>query len=263
MLQPLLTQPFIALILIAITCSLLGVFVLWKKLAYFGDALSHSILLGLVIGTIFNLDQTLVLILFTIAFSLLLSFSFDNRYFSKDTIIAIASYLCVSLAMVLSDIFAKDFDFSSYILGDITNIEANQIYLLAIIATLSIAFFVFAFKKILLININSDLAKISGINCEFWNLAFLVLLTLTIALSVKIVGIFLMTSLLILPAAIARIFCLSSKAMAAYSLLISIIASLASIEISSSYNFKISATLISLLSLTFMVGFLSKKYGKF
>ena len=148
MLQPLLTQPFIALILIAITCSLLGVFVLWKKLAYFGDALSHSILLGLVIGTIFNLDQSLVLILFTIAFSLLLSFSFDNRYFSKDTIIAIASYLCVSLAMVLSDIFAKDFDFSSYILGDITNIEANQIYLLAIIATLSIAFFVFAFKKI-------------------------------------------------------------------------------------------------------------------
>jgi hypothetical protein len=51
--------------------------------------------------------------------------------------------------------------------------------------------------------------------------------------------------------------------MAAYSLLIAIIASLASIEISSSYNFKISATLISLLSLTFMVGFLSKKYGKF
>ena len=117
MLESFLIKPFAALMLISCSCSLLGVFVLWKKLSYFGDSLSHSILLGLLLGTIFGFNQIIALVLFAIIFAFLVGLNLQNKYFSKDTIIAISSYFCVALAIVLNDILVKNFNFIAYICG--------------------------------------------------------------------------------------------------------------------------------------------------
>lgn len=261
MLEAFLIKPFFAVILIAISCSLLGVFVLWKKLSYFGDSLSHSILLGLVLSAIFETSQISALIFFAFIFSFVVGIISQNRYFSKDTIIIILSYFCVASAVIANDIWVKDFQFTSYIFGDVLTVVSYEIQALSAIALIAIGYTFFAFKRILLMNTNQDLAKIEGVRTEFWNLSFLILLALVIALSVRIVGVFLMTALLILPAAIARIFSVSAKQMMVLSLVISICVSAFSFKIASAYDLTVSSTIIVIFSVIFISSLLSKKFS--
>lgn len=257
--EPLLLNPFLALILITISCSLLGVFVLWKKLAFFGDGLSHSILLGFVLGAIFDSNQIATLLLFATFFAFLVSLISQNRYFSKDTIIAISSYFCIALAIILNDFFTKNLNLASYVFGDILVVGNQDLIALTIISTIVIFYTFFAFRKILLININNDLAKIEGIKVTFWNISFLILLALTIALSVRIVGVLLMTALLVLPAAIARIFSTSAKQMIILSCVFGCLISTISFKISDHYNLALNAGVIVAFCLTFVTGLFVKK----
>ncbi len=253
-----LIKPFLALILTAATSSLLGVFVLWKKLSYFGDAISHSILLGASLGAALSINPDFSLIFFAIIFALLVGFMSQNRYFSKDTIITISSYFCVTLAIVVNDFSGKNFDFSNYIFGDVLSVESLDIIALTAIFITTIFFTIFAFKKILLMNLANDLAKIEGIKIKLWDGVFLILLTLTIAMSVRIVGVLLVTALLVLPAAIARLFSHSALQM----LLLSIVSAIAVCAFSgaAAQYYQVSAGALSVLalSLIFMLGLVIK-----
>jgi zinc transport system permease protein len=254
-----LVNPFFAITLIAIASSLLGVFVLWKKLSYFGDALSHSILLGLVIGATIELNQVLAIIFFATIFAFLVRLISQNRYFSKDVIIMILSYFCVALAVIFNDIWLKNFSFSSYIFGDILTATDLDVIALFTISLVTIFYVIFAFKKILLINVSEDLAKIEGVKVEFWNLSFLILLSIVVALSVRIVGVFLMTALLILPAAIARIFSLSAKHMIFLSPLIAILIATFSFKAAITYDLTISSAIVVIFSTIFITSLTLKK----
>jgi zinc transport system permease protein len=258
-LESFLVQPFIALILISIICGLLGVFVLWKKLSYFGDALSHSILFGLVLSAFFEVNQIFALIIFAFIFSFLVALIGQNRYFSKDTIVMILSYFLVSLAIILNDVFVKDFYFNTYIFGDILTAQAQEIQCLAAIAIVTVFYVIFSFKKILLINFNKDLAKVENIKTEFWNISFLILLSLSIALSARFVGVFLMTALLILPAAIARIFAVSASQMIVLSLVIAILVAAASFKVATIYDLNISSMIVVGFSAIFILSLIFKK----
>ncbi len=225
---------------------------LWKKLSYFGDALSHAVLLGLAISVIFEMNQILALIIFAIIFAALVATLSQNRFFYKDIIIMISSYFCVAIAIILNDVWIKDFNFASYIFGDVLAVSTQEIQALAAISVAAIFYVIFAFKKILLININQDLARIENVKTEIWNFSFLLLLALVIALSVKIVGVFLMTALLILPAAIARIFSASAKQMMLLSLAFGIVVSSTSFKLATSYDLTVSPVIIAIFSIIFI-----------
>lgn len=237
----------------------MGVFVLWKKLAYFGDGLSHSILLGFILGTLFDVNQILLLVSFSLFFAILVSLFAKNNYFSKDTIIAISSYLCISLALILSHNSVGHIDFESYITGDVTIAKNQELYYLAAICIFSIFYTIFAFKKILLMNVNQDFAAIEGIKTKLWDLSFLILLSLVISFSIKITGVFLMTALLVLPAAIARIFSSSAKQMMILSLIIGVITAIFSFNFATNYELAISPTTISTFCFIFIFSFIIKK----
>lgn len=262
MIETFLIKPFLALILIAICCSLLGIFALWKKLAYFGDGLSHSILLGFVLGAIFDSSQISALIIFAFFFACLVEIISRNKLFGKDSLIAISSYFCIALAIILNDIFHKDLNLGSYVFGDILTVGNTDIQALAIVSTIAIIYTIFAFRKILLININADLARIDGIKITFWNLSFTILLAITIALSVRIVGVFLMTALLVLPAAIARIFSISPKQMLVLSLIFGLGVTSFSFKLASSFDLTISAVIIAVFCVIFFCSLTFKNLTK-
>lgn len=246
-------KPFLALILTAATSSLLGVFVLWKKLSYFGDAISHSILLGAAFAAILGLSTDFSLVYFAIIFALMLGFMAQNRYFSKDTIITISSYFCVALAIILNDLNGQNFDFSDYIFGDPLKASNADIAVLVAIFITTILFTFLSFRKILLMNLASDLAKIEGIKINFWNYFFLILLTLTIAMSVQIVGVLLVTALLVLPAAIARLLAKSALQMLLFSIVIAITIAAFSGAVAQSYNVSAAAFSILVFSVIFII----------
>ncbi len=259
MIENFLINPFLALILVAISSSLLGVFVLWKKLSYFGDALSHSMLLGLMLGAITKTNEILAVVSFAILFAFLVRLISKNNYFSKDTIIMILSYFCVAMSVILSDFWFKDFAFSSYIFGDVLAVQNRDILLLFVVTFISIIYSIFAFKKILLININRDLAKIDGINIEIWEASFLVLLSLVIALSVQIVGVLLMTALLILPSVISRIFSGSAKSMMLGSILVTLPVTITSFKFATIYDLTISSVVVVTFFMVFVFSLGIKK----
>ena len=259
MIESFLLQPFFAVILVAISCSLLGVFVLWKKLFFFGDAMSHAILLGLVLGAIFKINQILSLTIFAIFFAFLTQTLSQTKYFSRGLIVMVLSYFCVALAIIFNDLTLKDFNFTSYIFGDILSVGTLEVQCLAAIAVIVVFYVIFSFKKILLINLNPDLAKISGIKIEFWNLSFLILLALVIAFSIQLIGIFLMTALLILPAALARIFSSSALQMLVISVISSVIISTSAFALATNYDLKVGSTIIASFCAIFLTALILKK----
>jgi zinc transport system permease protein len=202
--ENLLLQSFIALILVTISTSLIGVFVVWNRISYFGDALSHATMLGLGIGAAFNLNPNISLVIFAIFFAAVTLKNQQNQSLGKDATTMIASYLSIALAMVFSDIKSSDLDFSSFVFGDLLSAGTYEISALAILASVCAIFVTLAKNKIALINLNRDLAQISGIKVKFWELSFFVITAVATALSTQIVGIFLTTSLMIIPSAISR-----------------------------------------------------------
>jgi zinc transport system permease protein len=159
----------------------------------------------------------------------------------------------------LNDVFNKDINLGTYVFGDILTVGNQEIWGLIAIFIITIFYVIFAFRKILLININSDLAKIDGIKIQFWNLSFLILLAITIALSVRIVGILLMTALLVLPAAIARIFALSAKQMLILSLIIGLFNAILSFKIADNYNLAVGSSVIATFCVIFIFSLFLKK----
>lgn len=233
--------PLIALLLIVISTSFLGVFTLWQKLSYFGDALSHSIILGVVIANLFVVNQILAIIIFCLCFCIIFYQISNNKFFSKDAITMILSYFCLSLAFIFNEDPQK---LHHFIFGNLNEIDLNHLILLAILAVICLTYCKIAFKKLLQINVNNDLAQIDGINVRFWQLSFLIILSVTIALSVKAVGVFLMSALLILPAAISRIFSKSPQQMLLLTFILSIIITIISYNLSLILKFQSGAFII-------------------
>ncbi len=259
MFETFLIQSFIALIFATISCSLLGVFVAWQKISYFGDALSHAVLLGLALGALLGVNQILALIIFAFVFAVLIFIAAWDRYSSRDSAVMIASYFCIALAMILNDLWIKNFDFSSYIFGDVLAAGIPEIMALSAITLVTVFYVIFGIRKILLLNLNEDLAQISGIKTKFWNLSFLILLAVVIALTTRIVGIFLTTALLVLPAAIARIFAKSAAQMMMISVLIGVAGATLSFGLASNYNLTIGPVIIAI----FCVGFFTARVALF
>jgi zinc transport system permease protein len=257
-----LTLPILAIIGISISVTLLGIFVLWNKMAYFGDALSHSSILGLALSAPFHYNPFLGLIMFAIFFAILINFVDKKNLYSKDTVIAIVSYSAVAIGLILIAIYPQNFDFENYLFGDlalVSEIEVVSIYLLAAIISFFILFY---FKKLLLTTINKDLAIIEGIKVDNLKLKFSLILALFIAVSVKIIGIFLITALLILPAAIARNFSNSPIKMTLITLVIATISGIGGFFISLHFNLPASATIVGFLSAYFFIILLLKQTSK-
>ncbi|GDX36159.1 zinc transporter [Alphaproteobacteria bacterium] len=246
-------KPLLTVLLIAIICGLLGVFVLWKKIAYFGDAVSHSMLLGVVLSALFEINQSLSFFGFGIIFALLSSLIMHCKIFSRDAMIMILSYFSIALAFVFADIFLPNFSFTSYIIGDLMTVSKFDVAILSILALIIVVFSFAFYQKILLVNIDYDLAKIEKVKINLINILFTTLLIFTIAMAVQVVGVFLITALLILPATNARLFSKSPSQMLFLSLTIALICSSTAFKIAETYNLTISAVIILLLISVFLI----------
>ena len=255
-------KPLLTMLLIAIICGLLGVFVLWKKIAYFGDAVSHSMLLGIVLSALFEINQSLSFFGFGIVFALISSLIMHCKILPRDAMIMILSYSMIALAFVFADIYLPNFSFTSYILGDLMTVSKFDVVILSILALLIIVFSFIFYQKILLINIDYDLAKIEKVKINIINILFTTLLIFTIAMAVQVVGVFLITALLILPATIARLFSKSPLQMLFLSFTIALICSTSAFKIAETYNLTISAVIILLLVLVFLISLFYQSIAK-
>lgn len=203
---------------VAIISGILGSFVLWKNMSYFGDALSHSSLLGVTIGVLLNINLSFAVILIAVIFAL--AFNSNRFRYSSDTTLGIISYTALALAIILASYTKIKIDLMSYLFGDILIINYDDICYLLICAAITLFWLYYYWSRLILFSISEELLQAESGSIKWIRLSFALILALFIAISFKIVGMLLITAMLIIPAAAALCISRSPLQMIIYSIII-------------------------------------------
>ena len=202
-------------IVVAVLSGLLGSFVVWRRLAYFGDTLAHTALLGVAVGVIAGLDVTVGVVAVCAAVAVLLVFLSEGRRFSSDTVLGILSH--GTLAIGLLAVAATEgprVDLAAYLFGDILAVTRDDLLGIYALGGVVLAALALIWRPLLAVTVHEEVARVEGIPVRAVGIGFMVLMAATVALAMKVVGILLVTALLIIPAAAARHFARTPEAMA-------------------------------------------------
>ena len=240
---------------VSVIAGSLGCFVIWKRLSYFSDSISHSALLGVALGLATGLGINFGLVLVGALFSILIVILQQKDFWSSDAVLGIFSHVSLSLGIVvLGFIGDQNTDYFSYLCGDILSITTSDIYWIFFVMFIVIFLLVVNWKKLLLLTLNEELAKAEGINKIFYELLFMLLIALAVSVSVQIVGVLLITSLLIIPPAIARLFSSSPVRMIISSIIVSVASVLLGLYISMVFDVATGPAIVITLGALFFTG---------
>lgn len=193
----------------------LGVFVVWQRMAYFGDTLAHSALLGIALGLLFELNLQLSVLLLAVFIAAALLILQRRSLLASDTLLGILAH--GSLAMGLVAISFQDeirIDLLAYLFGDILAVGNDDVFWIWGGALLCLSILAGIWRRLLNLSVNAELAAVDGVQTTGIKLVFMLLVALVIAVAMKIVGVLLITALLIIPAASAQRFSRSPEQMA-------------------------------------------------
>ncbi len=219
------TRALIAGIGLAITVGPLGCFVIWRRMAYFGDTMAHSALLGVALSLLFDLNLMLAVFIVAAAVSLLLLLLQRRGALSTDALLGILSHSALSIGLVMVAFMTwVRIDLVGFLFGDILAVSEADIDLVWGGGILVLFAIVYLWRPLMASTVSAELAEAEGLRPERAKLFFMLLMALVIAIAMKIVGILLITSLLIIPAATARRFATSPEVMAVLASLIGALA---------------------------------------
>jgi zinc transport system permease protein len=190
---------------LALIAAPLGSFIVWQRLAFFGDTLAHSALLGVAFGLLLSVNiQASIIISCLLVAALLLLWQTQGQL-PTDTLLGIISHSSLALGLILVSIFNTGrLDLTRYLLGDILSTTPADVVIVFTVAII-IGLLIWRYWRYLLaITVNEAMAQVEGVPVRRVRLLLLFMLALTIAVAIKIVGVLLITALLIIPAAAAR-----------------------------------------------------------
>ncbi len=203
----------------------LGVFVVWRRMAYFGDTLAHSALLGVALGFLLGLNLNLAVVLVGLVLALLLTGMSANRQLSSDTQLGILAHSALSLGLVVIAFQTSvRVDLMSYLFGDILAVSMTDLLWVWGGGLLVLTVLLAIWRPLLSLTVHEELAQVEGVPVGRLRLVFMLMIALVIALSMKIVGVLLITSMMIIPAATARRFSRTPEQMALFAAVIGAVA---------------------------------------
>ncbi|MCC8142213.1 MAG: metal ABC transporter permease [Lachnospiraceae bacterium] len=196
---------FVAILIITPLFGILGTMVVSNRMAFFSDALGHSALTGIAVGVICGLGEpSLAMVLFGVAFALLLNWIRSRNISQTDTVISVFSSCCIAIGLAILSRGGNFSQYSSLLLGDVLSITKQQIIYLVLLFAATIVFWIVCYNRLQAIVLNRTLAKSRQIRILLVENLFSIFIALVVMLSVEWIGILLINALLILPAASAR-----------------------------------------------------------
>ena len=200
---------------VATVAGPIGCFILWRRLAYFGDTLSHSALLGVAMALLLELNITLSVFIICLIVSLLLLLLQKRASLSSDALLGLLAHATLAVGLVvLAFMTWVRVDLMGFLFGDILAVSKSDVTLIWMGGLIVLACLVSIWRRLFAATVNYDLAKAEGAKPDFTNFIFMALVAAVIAVSMKLVGVLLITALLIIPAATARRFSTSPEYMA-------------------------------------------------
>lgn len=251
---------FLGGILIALIAAPLGVFMVWQKQSYFGAALAHSALLGVSFGLLIELNLTLAVVLISLTVALGIHFLKEKTRLSSDTLLGILAHSTLAIGLIILSLQSQvQIDIFSYLFGDILSIDSMDLNFILLLGVLVSLFFWFHWHDLLNTTLNAELAQIEGIPTQKVQLYYVLLLALLIAVAMKIVGVLLITSLLIIPAAAARKFANSPERMLVFSIAFGFISVLFGLLSSIFWDLPTGPSIVAIATLIFIASLFKKE----
>lgn len=218
---------------VAMVMGVTGVFVVWRRMAYFGDTLAHSALLGVALGFVIGIDANAGIVGVCLIISIGLVVLRRQRYLAEDTLLGILAHSSLALGLVsVSFVAALRVDLTSYLFGDILSVTPADLVWIYGGGAVALAALAWIWRDLVAITVHEEIAHIEGVPILRTQIAFMVLFALVIAMAMKVVGILLVTALLIIPAAAARRFSRTPEQMAAFAALAGCVAVAAGLQVS-------------------------------
>lgn len=215
MLDDFFTRAMVAGIGLAITTGPLGCFIVWRRMAYFGDTMAHSALLGVALAFLFEINLMAGVFIVAALVSVALLLLQRRGALSTDALLGILSHSTLALGLVMVAFMTWiRVDLMGFLFGDILAVSRLDIALIYGGGLLVITVIAWLWRPLLASTVNDELAQAEGMRPERARFLFMLLMALVIAIAMKIVGILLITSLMIIPAATARRFASTPEQMA-------------------------------------------------
>ena len=244
----------------AIVAGPLGCFVIWRRLAYFGDTLAHSGLLGVTIGFILNIDLSLSVFVISGIIAFFLLVLQKKTKLAGDSLLGLLAHSSLAIGLVFIAILSSiRFDLMGLLLGDILSVSINDILIIWFGGGLLLLVLFFIWKSLFAATISYDLAKAEGMSPELSNYIFTILLAGIIAISIKMIGVLLITGLLLIPPAMSRNFSNSPKQMIIFSIIGGVISVIIGLFCSLQLNTPSGPSIIVASLLLFIISLFFKK----
>lgn len=245
---------FIAVLIISPLFAMLGTMVVNNKMAFFSDALGHSALTGIAIGSLLGINQPIFSMLaFSIIFALGLSWIKSKNSSTTDTIISVFSSTAIAIGLVILSRNGQFAKYSAYLVGDILSVSASDILLLAIVFVIINMIWYIIYNDLLLISINPSLARSKNIKVKLIENIFLVLLAIVVTISIRWVGILVINSLLIIPCAAAKNISNTTRKYQLNSILIAVFSGISGLIISYYLNSAAGSTIVLISAVIYFV----------
>jgi zinc transport system permease protein len=198
-------RALVAGLAIASVAGPVGCFIVWRRMAYFGETLAHSGLLGVGLGLVLGVSLTLGAAAAAIAVAVLLVLFRRQRQLATDTVLGILSHVSLALGLIVVGLVTgASSDHMDLLFGDILTVTTRDIAIVGLGAAAVLAVLGWLWRDLIAMSVHEELAMAEGVNVRRVEFGFILLIALMTAIAMKVVGLLLITALLIIPAAAAR-----------------------------------------------------------
>lgn len=252
--HPFMLRALLALVLLAPACAALGVHVVSFRMAFFSDAISHSVFTGIALGLLFSLDVRLSTIVFGLLLGVLLIQLGRHSSLSRDALIAVLLAIAMSLGIVIVSM-RKGLvqQFQAVLYGDILTLNSLDVILTAVVLVGTVIFELVAFNRLLLIATSEALARTHGIRAQIWETLLALWVAVVALVGLRLVGLLMVTSLMVVPAAAARNLARGARGALIWSVIIALISSVVGLAASWALDSATGATVILAAAILFLV----------
>lgn len=250
----LLLPPLLGGMAVAFAAGPMGSFVVWRRLAFFGDTLSHGALLGAAIGFALGTNFYLPVILVCLSMAILLTLLQQQKLLADDTLLGILAHTMLALGIVAVSLQQSiHIDLFAFLFGDLLAIGWREATGLLVGSLVILLLLLSQWRKLLSITANEELAQVEGLPVAWLRLLLMLLLALLVAGAIRTVGVLLITALLVIPAASARRLTATPQAMCAVASLLGVVAVVAGLAASWFANTPVGPTIVLVAASIFFI----------
>ncbi|MCW8195532.1 zinc ABC transporter permease subunit ZnuB [Proteobacteria bacterium 005FR1] len=218
---------------VAAVAGPLGSFVVWRRMAYLGDTLAHSALLGVALGLALAVSINMAVVVVCAGLAIFFVMLQNNQTLATDTLLGILAHSSLALGLVAVSLLSDNtVDLYSYLFGDLLAVSTRDVLtIFAVSATVLVLLGIF-WRRLLAMTVHEELAQVEGVNVALVRTMLMLIMALVIAIAMKAVGVLLITALMIIPAAASRRLARSPEQMAAFAALLASIAVIGGLAVS-------------------------------